>query len=61
MWALLEPMLIKFTVEEIVALLVKSGILPQIAGDAINDVESLRAAVSNITFTYTYPSGKNGQ
>jgi hypothetical protein len=61
MWALLEPMLIKFTVEEMVALLVKSGILPEIAGDAITDIEGLRAAVSNISFTYTYPTGKNGQ
>jgi hypothetical protein len=54
-------MLIKFTVQEVVEILVKSGVLSQLAGDAINDVESLRSAVSNISIVYTYPAGKNGQ
>jgi hypothetical protein len=55
MWALLEPLLIKFAVQEVIDLLVKAGFLSATTGSLIKTAEDLKLAVSDIKFYRQFP------
>jgi hypothetical protein len=54
-WALIEPLLIKFALEEVVTMLVKAGFLSTTTGSLIKSAEDLKLAVSDIKFYRQFP------
>jgi hypothetical protein len=55
MWLIIEPMLIKFALEEVINLLVKSGFLSPTTGSLVKTAEDLKLAVSDIKFYRQFP------
>ena len=64
MWLIVEPILIKFAIEEVVNILVKAGVMSATTGSLIKTVEELKIAVSDIKFYHEptdFPSPPPGQ
>ena len=60
MWAIVEPLLVKFAVEELVNLLVGAGVLSQLQGAVIKTAEDLKFHLQNIQVVYSYPNDAPG-
>jgi hypothetical protein len=50
LWAVLEPILIKFAVSEVVAILVRAGMISAFTGSLVKTADDLKIAVSGIKF-----------
>ena len=61
MWAVVQPLLVKFAVEEVVNILIKAGVLSQVQGAVIKTAEDLKYHLQNIQVIYAYPGDPSGQ
>jgi hypothetical protein len=50
MWALIAPILEKFALEEVIALLIKAGVISPFTGSLVKTADDLKIAVSGIKF-----------
>ena len=55
MWVIIEPMLIKFAVQEVIDLLVKAGFISATTGSLVKTAEDLKLALADLKIVRQYP------
>ena len=60
MWPIIEPMLIKFALQEVIDLLVKAGFISSTTGFLVKTAEDLKIAVSDIKVYRQFPGDLPG-
>jgi hypothetical protein len=54
-WEIVEPLLIKFALQEVVQILVKAGVISALTGSLIKTAEDLKLAVSDVKLYRQFP------